>query len=298
MKNFTSLVIALVLTTGLFVQNVNAATRYVKYNASGSNDGTSWTNAYTDLQSALTPAASGVQIWVAAGTYKPGSGSPTRSSKFDIPSGVLVYGGFAGTESNLADRNWGVNVTILSGDIGTIGVATDNVYHVVTSSGATATLDGFTITGGYANGTGNTNGGAVYLGSGTLTIKNCTINSNYAGFSGGAIFVSSSSTGLSLTNCLFTTNTSNQYAGAIGINAATTITNCTFSANSAYYGGAIGAYDGIVNINNSIIYNNLKDPYGSDPNIQNGIGSNLDINYSCWPEAAAPTPDVNGNINP
>ena len=48
-----------------------------------------------------------------------------------------------------AQRDPAVNVTILSGDIGTPGVSNDNSYHVVTA-GATVTLsgvlDGFTIT--------------------------------------------------------------------------------------------------------------------------------------------------------
>ena len=37
----------------------------------GSHNGDSWADAYTDLQSALSDAVSGDQIWVAAGTYKP-----------------------------------------------------------------------------------------------------------------------------------------------------------------------------------------------------------------------------------
>src|SRR5271157_6174441 len=47
---------------------------YVKSNASGKNDGSSWGNAFTDLQSALGSSAC-PEIWVAAGTYKPTSGT-------------------------------------------------------------------------------------------------------------------------------------------------------------------------------------------------------------------------------
>ena len=46
---------------------------YVTPTGAGSKDGTSWTNSYdgTQLQTAINSAASGTQVWVAAGTYTP-----------------------------------------------------------------------------------------------------------------------------------------------------------------------------------------------------------------------------------
>ena len=45
--------------------------------------------------SALANAASGKEIWVAAGTYLPTTGTE-RSATFQLKSGVALYGGYAG----------------------------------------------------------------------------------------------------------------------------------------------------------------------------------------------------------
>jgi hypothetical protein len=62
-----------------------AAVIYVDVNAHGTNDGTSWHNAYNNLQDALNQAAATTapeQIWIADGTYKPGA---SRTDTFVIP---------------------------------------------------------------------------------------------------------------------------------------------------------------------------------------------------------------------
>src|SRR5262249_54017507 len=104
-------------------------TWYVNAAATGSNNGRSWTNADTDLQKALGSAQSGDQIWVAQGTYKPTSGTD-RSLSFALKAGVAIYGGFAGGETLLSQRDFVQHVTTLSGDIGTPGDSGDNSYHV------------------------------------------------------------------------------------------------------------------------------------------------------------------------
>jgi hypothetical protein len=122
---------------------------YVRTSATGANNGTSWATAYTSLQSALTAASSGEEIWVAAGSYTPTTGSD-RSTSFTLKNGVAVYSGFAGTETQLSERNWTTNVTILSGAIGMVGTNNDNSYHVVTGA-SESTLGGFTFPAGYAD---------------------------------------------------------------------------------------------------------------------------------------------------
>ena len=141
-----------------------ASVFYVKPSPSGSGDCSTWANACS-LQTALTQAAPDDEIWVAAGVHYPGT---AREDSYNLKNGVVVYGGFAGTETLLSQRDWLANLTVLSGDIdqndskdanGIVaeigGLTGNNAYHVVTGIGVTSTavLDGFVINAGMANGT-------------------------------------------------------------------------------------------------------------------------------------------------
>lgn len=168
-------------------QNVLATRYYVKASATGTNNGTSWANAYTSLQSALTIAAANDEIWVAAGTYKPTTGTD-RAISFVMKNDLAIYGGFAGTETLLSERNYTTNVTILSGDIGTVNDNSDNSYHVISNFNinSTAILDGFTITKGKASISGNQDGGGMYNSSSSPSIANCIFTDNNANRWGGS----------------------------------------------------------------------------------------------------------------
>jgi hypothetical protein len=196
----------------------------------GTGDCSSWANACM-LQTALTGAASG-EIWAAAGTHKPTTIATDRSATFQLNSGVALYGGFAGTETTRDQRDPAANVTILSGDIdnndsqtpiitdlATVTGNTTNSYHVVTgATGATgATLDGFTITAGNANG-----------------------EDSYTSGSGGGMYSDFSST--TLANVIFSGNTATADGGGgmYNNNSDPTLTNVTFSGNSATINGGGG----------------------------------------------------------
>lgn len=143
---------------------------YVDADAVGSNNGTSWANAYTSLQSALPLATTANQIWVVEGTYKPHA--TDRTVSFNILTGTKLYGGFNGTETLLSQSNPTTNVTKLSGDLAgndnstllhTEPTRQDNTYQIVAIKGNNMSgivIAGFTITGGNANGTISTAGGA------------------------------------------------------------------------------------------------------------------------------------------
>ncbi|MCY3018604.1 MAG: hypothetical protein NTW87_06180 [Planctomycetota bacterium] len=240
-------VVAALLLTTLNVLAAAPTVIYVRAAAAGANNGTSWTNAFTSLQSGLAAASAGDEVWVAAGTYKPTSGTD-RTISFALVNGVGVYGGFAGTPGTEGQfvRDWTTNVTTLSGDLNGDDVGftnnSENSYHVVYSVGcdSSAVLDGFTVTGGNANASvaPDPYGGGMYN-EGSPTVTNCTFSGNWAS-DGGAILNMSGSP--AVTNCTFTSNAADSHGGGMLINnisGSPAVTNCTFSGNSATDGGAV-----------------------------------------------------------
>jgi len=224
---------------------------YVDADASVGGNGQAWPTAYKYLQDALNkPPGSGDQIWVAEGTYKPDQDEGgnvmlgQRTEAFRLINGVGIYGGFAGGESSLAERDWKANVTILSGDIGTPYMNGDNSYHVIYNPyipflNSSAIIDGFTIIGGNANGTSsNSNGGGMYTEYGSPTVNNCTFIGNSAVYDGGGMYnyFYSSPT---VTNCIFRENTvvtTDAWTGGGGMcnfyYSNPVVTDCNFNGNA------------------------------------------------------------------
>jgi hypothetical protein len=227
---------------------------YVKKDATGANDGTSWTNGFSDLQLALAAASSGDEIWVATGVYKPTSGTD-RSVSFVLKNGVAVYGGFAGTEILRDQRDLVLNPTILSGDIGVVNDSSDNSYHVVVGSNTdnTTVLDNFLITGGNANAYPHDKGGGIYNDRGSPTIMAVSIERNYATF-GGGMYNGDTQNGMTsqrshpiLVNVNFISNTAVEGGGMENqFSSSPSITNAWFYANTAIRSGG-----GMLNMYNS-----------------------------------------------
>ena len=245
-------------------QNDEALTIHVDADATGANDGTSWADAYTSLQLALFLATSNDEVWIAEGTYQPDQGPGLtpgdRSLSFTVTGnqdGLKIYGGFAGTETDLSQRDVAANPVILSGDIGAEGDNADNSYHVLFFDGGngngagadiaanvtTATLlDGVTVTGGKANENSLSSGGGLFCdGVGddnecSPTLNGVTFHGNEASFGGGAFY----GYGLSnvvVTNSVFYDNQA-KVGGALfndGFHGETTmrIVNSTFYGNRA-----------------------------------------------------------------
>ncbi|MCK6456590.1 MAG: hypothetical protein L6Q92_08690 [Phycisphaerae bacterium] len=228
---------------------------FVDRDATGLNNGANWTDAYADLQTGLTAAANSVfgrvEIWVAAGTYRPDGGTLNRSLAFQLVNNTEVYGGFNGTETMRNQRDPAVNVTTLSGDLAgndapNFANNADNSIHVVTSDGtdASAVLDGFTISGGNANGADpvTRRGAGLYNGTGAPAIVNCIFTSNSANDSGGAAYNGGAA---QYRDCSFIRNRATNNAGALAVDSANPVmTRCLFSANTSASGGAIRTTSG------------------------------------------------------
>ena len=280
----------------------HAGTHFVDASAGGAATGATWGDAFVDLQDALGVAQPGDEIWVAAGVYVPST--TDASVSFVLQDGVGMYGGFAGGETSLAQRDHALNVTTLSGDIGqddevgsgiawysTWNIHTSNAGHVVVASGVGAgtVLDGFLIEGGGTGPTGTVAGAELMLGSGVFcntgapTLRNLTFlhNESAWGPGGGAYFQDS--------NAL--------------------VEDCSFLENYAYLNNGGGMYvggSGKVTIRNSLFARNVA--AGGITNASGGglylrtdtqaevVGCRFEDNYARQPYAQSATTTYGGGL--
>lgn len=231
---------------------------YVNAAAGGRNDGSSWQNAYRQIEDALSQAAAtdaSEQIWLAAGEYSPVGGS------YLLPANVSLYGGFAGHEKKLKKRKIGKNLTKLT--------ANGHSGHILFADSAEKLLiSGVTISGGqlseadfndsrsvhnnvsgaallaydsqvtlceskFVNNQSRQFGGAVYLEGGKLAVFNSKFKHNRvvrgdsevhddlteADTDGGAIAVNDADS-VTIVNSVFRRNAAGDDGGAIAIRRA------------------------------------------------------------------------------
>ena len=194
----------------------------------------SWLNA-CHLQYAISVAVSGDQVWVKQGTHLP---IGLRRRQLHAEERREHLRRIPGTETLLSQRNPATHVTILSGDIGITGDASDNSYHVVVGSGtdATAALDGFTISAGNGNGEVLLDrGGGLYNDSGSPTLANLVISGNVASIAGGMYNWNSSP---ALTNVTFSGNTAASFGGGMyNASSSPLLADVTFLGNDSGLSG-------------------------------------------------------------
>ncbi len=246
---------AVALLVNVFcVRWVQGETLYVDDDSTCTLDcGGDWCNAYGTLHEALGDAGANTTIRVADGRYTPdwlGSAEP-REATFRLQNNVTLEGGYAGcSESSPDERDVESYETILSGDRygdddGDLNDSSrdENAYHVVTVSGSGVThiLDGFTITGGNADGDDSSyrKGGGMYNGNDRVaSVSNCTFIGNSAFDDGGGMYNYMGS--LAVTHCRFSGNSANHGAGMYNNSAGeASVSDCTFSENSAFRGGGM-----------------------------------------------------------
>lgn len=226
------------------------ATLFVDPHATGpSHDGSTWCRAFLTLQDALAAATLNTIIMVAEGVYRPdrggGQSSGNRSATFHLQTGVALLGGFAGCgEINPNAHDLVLHETVLSGDLsGDDGPGfsnyDENSYHVVNGSfvNSSAFLDGFTITGGNADGPDpDLRGGGLLINAGSPTIRHCTFRENKATL-GGAMNCEGASP--MVTDSIFVGNSAGFAGGAMrGWDSSPFVQNCLFVGNTAEAGGA------------------------------------------------------------
>lgn len=248
---------------------------YVNKNvASSTESGSSWANATKNLQDVIDAANTNTnikEIWVAKGTYYPSNTSNRDDFFYITRNNLKIYGGFSGTETAFSQRDIVENETILSGDIGTAGSASDNSYHIMVIDALNASIDNSTQIDGFTFQDGNGNSGQSF---GVIPR-----------YTGSAIYVFSSSYNNTPTiaNNIFKNNSHFQ-SGALGIESQVTggnkvkVQNCSFFGNhSQYAGGALSLFNWLqlpqsVEITDCLFENNSVDNY-SQGGTSGGIGA-------------------------
>lgn len=270
---------------------------YVNGSKAINGDGSSWSKAFNNLDSALAAASATFdfdEIWVATGVYKPsqvyapqgvvggayGVNTP-RLRTFNLPENTAIYGGFSGTETNREQRNGLLYPTVLCGDMNSTcltpyipGGSAGRVWHVLMAGsdvppGAGVTgvkLDTLIVRGGYADGPD----------SGVLGTNNALESLAYEHAAGGGLLARYGST-IELSSMSFDQNTSD------GLNATISEILAGNFLVLASGGGAVAAIDPntLITINKSSFINNEATfPGGSGGAIESLLDAAYTINSS------------------
>ena len=242
---------------------------YVKADAAGLNNGSSWNDAFSSFTEALESAGEPdkeIWIWVAKGIYRPEKTmnwpnevpvcTEIKCRNFKLINNVSIFGGFAGTETDITQRDWSINETIFSGDIdGVEGLSADDARNVFLNYDIdnTAIIDGVIVESGNAGDYGDgvtddfrkNGGGMNNWGSASPVIRNVTFRNNSARVQGGGL--------------------SNSY------DSNPVVEKCLFENNSAFKGGAFSSADSSPAVYSSVFRNNqTNEGYGGAVAVTNG----------------------------
>lgn len=295
-----------------------AGVLFVAPGGAGARTGANWGNAL-DLPAALGRAGAGDELWLKQGIYLPTPGSD-RSISFKIKSGVAVYGGFAGTEQSLGERNPSAHPSILSGDIGSPGVLADNSYHVVDASGTASDthIDGVTISGGNsATAPPDDAGGGMIAVNSDIILRHVIFRGNVANSGGGLASsggnpllahvtfrqnVARNGGGGGMSNTLghpfvsqslFLGNSASLGGGLFNSADGMTVVQSVLSGNSAQSGGAIFNSLGSLTLSQLSFGSNRAQPDQGGAILSNG-GHQIIRNSIVWGNGSQPLRDTAG----
>ncbi len=170
---------------------------HVRPGADCLQDGTSWTDAFTNIPDAMKAAAadpSKTEMWIAG----PIVASTQPASVTLSATSFRIRGGFAGVENDESERVAGA-VTTLDGS---------NSYRAFNFANATPVFFERLL---FTHGSKTSSGGQIYKsGAGDVTFADCIFKDNlWTGFPLNGLacyFTGSSSATVSITNCLFDSN--------------------------------------------------------------------------------------------
>lgn len=263
---------------------------YVVEISGGLQNGTSWSDAYTDLQEAIYQALPGDTIWVAEGTYRAtidtlgNIPSVAESRSFWLKNGVVVYGGFNGSETSLSQRDPIHHKATLEGELNT-GIFSEHVLNVYSSIDSTAILDGFIIQHGKSTATSTEKNGAGVILRGSPGFYNVVFKDNYTYNQGGAVYAEYSHS--LFVRCRFVGNAVFNYDGGACnlVYSDVEMYNCIFDGNqSGRFGGAITTVESNLLVQNGTFFANT----GGTNMFQFSTSGNIRLNNCIFDSNNAP----------
>lgn len=262
MKNLSQTICKCLLAVLFFCQLSMEAhaqdTIYVNDDAIGANNGSSWTDAYTNFGDAFTSINQGDEIWVAKGNYTttvPAQYGGCINLSVFMRDGIRIYGSLDVNEDPHVDtRDFDANSSIIESVAGKAHLN----FSQVDPNAPLSIIDGFRFVG---------EGDGVHIASGQLEMHNCEFeemetssvlaieggevsiyNTVFAGnqiFDLGAVVMANNESDVYFENCWFKENEVfapvTLFSGILLSTASSEVdfTNCIFVSNEAYNAHAL-----------------------------------------------------------
>ncbi|MHB9037394.1 MAG: right-handed parallel beta-helix repeat-containing protein [Armatimonadota bacterium] len=239
-----------------------SAVVFVSTTGNDGNTGLTWAQAKRTIQAGATLAASQIDltVWVAKNTVL----VPAYVENISVPVGVLIYGGFDGTED---PNTFDINTRVFTpATVVQPSVAATSIFTTL----GTNRIDGFTIENGAA-----ANGAAISMTNDTdLTVANCIIQDNTSSGDGAGIHGTGTTAlyhMLRVDKCTFDQNSADP-GGAIYADGLSVIITgpSVFSNNTAHLGGAIYAINGYLSVTDAAFTDNEAQDAIGEPNASGG----------------------------